>query len=143
MKRILMTGTLVLTLVILTGCGDKKTLTCTKSSSDNGFTNDIEAVYEFDGNKIKKSVQTNSIVAEGAVADYIDEYKNSAQELVDEYNNKKGFTAKVESDNSKISVIVEMDPSKMDESEFNANRMGENYDSMKAVLTQEQGYTCK
>lgn len=143
MKRILMTGALVLTLVVMTGCGDKKTLTCTKSSSDNGFTNEIEAVFEFKNDRIEKSTQKSTIIAEGEFAQYIDDYKDSAQTTAETYNKQSGFSAKVESDNNRISLIIEMTPSEMKETDYDSNRMGENYDSMKYILTGQEGYTCK
>lgn len=142
MKRRLLTVALVATLVTLTGCGSKKTLTCTQTSSVNGFTNKNEIVFNFKNDRVEKAKKTSSVVAEGDFAQSIDYYKDSAQSSSDKYNKLSGFEAKVESDNNKIVLIVDMTPSKMSESDFDSNNMGENYDSMKAVLT-EQGYTCK
>lgn len=141
MKKILMSMALIITLVSLTGCGSSKTLTCTETSSDNGFSTE-KVVYEFKKDKIIKATETASITAEGDFAQYIDDYKKSAQTTVDGYNKVNGISAKVEADNNTVSVVAEIDPSKMSESEFSARSMGETYDSMKAKLT-EKGYTCK
>ncbi len=141
-KKILMSAALMITLATLTGCGSKKTLTCTQKTSDSGFTNDDKVVYTFEKDKVVSSKQTSSIIVEGDYVQYIDDYKKSAQTAVDEYNKLNGISAKVEEGKNKISVIVEMTPSKMSESDYTLYSMGENYDSMKAKLT-EQGYTCK
>lgn len=141
-KRILMSAALMITLATLTGCGSKKTLTCTQKTSDSGFTNDDKVVYTFEKDKVTSSKQTSSITVEGDYAQYIEDYKKSAQEAVDGYNKLDGISAKVEEGKNKISVIVEMTPSKMSESDFKLYSMGENYDSMKVKLT-DQGYTCK
>ena len=53
-----------------------------------------------------------------------------------------GFTSKVEASNNKVAVVVEMNPKKMSTDDYESYSMGENYDSMKAKLTDE-GYTCK
>ena len=137
-----MTVVLFIALITLTGCGKKKTLTCTQSSSENGFTNELKEVYHFKKDRVESATKTFSVVAEGDFAQYIDDYKNSAQTTADDYNKTNGFKAKIESDNNKISVTVEMDPSKMDETNYKENNMGENYDSLKSILTDE-GYTCK
>ena len=142
MKKMLLGAVSLVSLVALTGCGDKKTLTCTSNSSDNGFTNEITAVYEFDGNKMTKVTQTSSITAEGDFAKYIDDYKDSAQTTADGFHKLNGFSAKVEASNNKVSVVVEMNPKKMSTDDYESYSMGENYDSMKAKLT-DQGYTCK
>lgn len=141
-KRILMSAALMITLATLTGCGSKKTLTCTQKTSDSGFTNDDKVVYTFEKDKVTSSKQTSSITVEGDYAQYIEDYKKSAQEAVDGYNKLDGISAKVEEGKNKISVVVEMTPSKMSESDFKLYSMGENYDSMKVKLT-DQGYTCK
>lgn len=142
MKRILMTVALGVTLVTLTGCGSKKTLTCTETVSENGFTRTNELIYNFEDDKVKSATQTSSVVAEKDFAEYIEEYKNSAQTTADKYNSQSGLEAKVEADNNKISLTVNMTPSKMSEADSKSYNMGENYDSMKYILT-EQGYTCK
>ena len=98
--------------------------------------------YEFDGNKMTKVTQTSSITAEGDFAKYIDDYKDSAQTTADGFNKLNGFSAKVEASNNKVSVVVEMNPKKMSTDDYESYSMGENYDSMKAKLT-DQGYTCK
>lgn len=141
-KRILMSAALMITLATLTGCGSKKTLTCTQTTSDSGFANSDKVVYKFEKDKVSSAKQTSSITVEGDYAQYIEDYKKSAQEAVDSYNKLDGISAKVETGTNKISVIVEMTPSKMSESDYTLYSMGENYDSMKAKLT-EQGYTCK
>lgn len=142
-KGILMSAALVLTVATLTGCGSsKKTLTCTKESSDNGFTNNDKVVYEFEKDRVAKATQTATITAEGDYAQYIENYKDSAQQAVDSYNNIDGISAKVEESNNTISVIVEMTPSQMSESDYTLYNMGESYDSMEVILT-KQGYTCK
>lgn len=144
MKRMLVTIAVVVSLIAVTGCGSKKTLTCTKSSADAGFVNEEKAVFEFEKDRIKTATETISVTAEGENAEYIDSYykKDSAQAIVDKYKNVKGIEATVESDNNKITVTIKRTPAEMTEETYDQEAMGENYDSTKAIFT-EKGYTCK
>lgn len=142
-KRILTSAALVITLATLTGCGsDTKTLSCTRESADNGLTNEDKVVYEFEDNKVTSATQTASITVEGEYEQYKSDYKNSAQQAVDGYNKLDGISAKVEESNNKITVIVEMNPDKMSESDYTLYNMGESYESMNDMLI-NKGYTCK
>ncbi len=140
-KRILMCGALVVTLATLTGCGNTKTLTCTQENNEGDFPNKQEIVYKFKDNEIVSSTQTTTITIEGENAQYKEAYKNSAQRAVEDYK-KDGMSAKLEESNNTISVKVEMEPDKLSESDYILYKMDENYESMKAILTNE-GYTCK
>ena len=144
MKRMLVTIAVVISLVAVTGCGSKKTLTCTKSSTDAGFVNEEKAVFEFENDRIKTATETISVTAEGENAEYIDSYykNDSAQAIVEKYKNVKGIEASVESDNNKITVTIKRTPAEMSEETYEQEAMGENYDSTKAIFT-EKGYTCK
>ncbi len=134
-----MAATLVL---IMTGCGNSQTLTCTKESSDNGFTNKNEKVFTFKKDRITKEVETNSITAEGENSKYLEDYKKNSQTTIDGYKSIKGIDGKIEEDKNKLTLIIEYDPSKMDDDTKDTFRLGENYDSTKVIMT-EDGYTCK
>lgn len=143
MKRILMGVAFLFTLVSLTACGKSgKTLTCIQSKSENGFTSEEKIVYKLKGNKVKSATITNTIIAEGDYASYIDDYKTSAKETADGYNKIDGLSAKVESKDNKISVIVDLKADKMSEDYYNLYNMGESYESLKDKYSKD-GYTCK
>lgn len=143
MKRILMGATLLVTIVSLTACGDSgKTLTCTQSKSDNGFTNEEKVVYKLKKNKVKSATLTTTIKAEGDYAQYIEDYKTNAKETADDFNKLDGVSAKVESKDNKVSVIIDLNPEKMSEDNYNLYNMGESYESLKDKYSKD-GYTCK
>lgn len=142
MKRILMSVTLLVAVVIMTGCDEKKTLTCTKDNSDGGFVNNIETVYEFTNDKIEKATQTNLVELKDDYVQYFEDYEKNAKAKEEEYKDKKGFETKVESGDNKISLTITMDPSKMGDEDLEEYNLGENYDSLKYVL-ETNGYTCK
>lgn len=144
MKRILMSAALVITLATLTGCNSSKTktLTCTQSKSDNGFTNEEKLVYKLKNNKITTATMTTTIIAEGDYAQYIEDYKTGAKEAADSYNTLNGVSAKVEENGNKVSVVVDFDAEKMSEDDYTLYNMGESYESLNDKLT-NAGYTCK
>ena len=144
MKRILIGATLLVTLASLTACGSSgKTLTCTQTvSEDNGFSNEEVIVYKLNKNKIKSAKITSTIIAEGDYAQYIEEYKTNAKEAADDYNKLDGVSAKVDSKDNKVSVIIDLKADKMNEDNYNLYNMGESYESLKDKYSKD-GYTCK
>lgn len=139
-RKALVAATLVL--FTMTGCGSNQTLTCTKSSSDNGFTNKNEKVFTFKDDRITKEVETNSITAEGENSKYLEDYKKNSQTTIDGYKSINGIEGKIEEENNKLTLTIEYDPSQMNEETKDTYRLGENYDSTKVIMT-EDGYTCK
>ncbi len=142
-KRLLMSITLVATLATLTGCGSKtKTLTCTQSSTTNGFTSDDKQAYKFVDNRVESATITSTISIDGDYSKYIDDYKSSAEQASDDYNKVTGFSAKVKTGTNKITVDLKIDAGKVDEDNRVAYHLNESYESMQEILT-NQGYTCK
>ena len=143
-KGIIVGVALVACVATLTGCSkSNKKLTCTQvTDSGNGFYNNEEMVYKFKNNKITSAKITQTIVAENDYAKYIDDYKQNAEKAVNNYNETKGISAKVETGSNKVSVIVDLKPSDMDENEKTSYELDESYESMKAKRA-DQGYTCK
>lgn len=144
MKRILTGATILVTLVSLTACGGSgKTLTCTQSKTEpNGFTSEEKLVYKLKKNKVKSATLTSTIKAEGDYAQYIEDYKTNAKEAADDFNKLDGVSAKVESKDNKVSVIVDLKADKMSEDNYNLYNMGESYESLKDKYSKD-GYTCK
>lgn len=144
-KGILTSAALVLSLTALTGCNmgtTTKTLTCTQTTTNGGLTSEDYAKYTFKDNKITEATTKSTYKVEGDYAQYLDEYKKSAKDAVEAYNKLNGFSAKVDEGNDSVTVILEMDKSKMDESDITVYNMGESYESMKDKLT-ASGYTCE
>ena len=144
-KGILTSAALVLSLAALTGCttGTKtKTLTCKQTTTTGGFTSEDYVKYTLKDNVITTATKKDTVKVEGDYVQYLDEYKTSAKNAVDEYNKLSGFSAKVDSDNSSVTVTVTLDKSKMTESDITTYSMNESYESMKDKLT-ANGYTCE
>lgn len=145
MKKGIITGVaLVAVLATLTGCGkSEKKLTCTNTTSnDSGFSTSEELVYKFKDNRVTTAKITQTIVAEDDYAKYIDDYKQSAETAVENYNKTKGISAKVDTGSNKVSVTIDLKASEMDDNEKTSYELDESYESMKDRKT-EQGYTCK
>lgn len=139
-RRALVAASLVL--FTMTGCGSSQTLTCTKNSSDNGFTNKNEKVFSFKDDRITKLVETNSITAEGENSKYLEDYKKSSQTTIDGFKSVNGIEGTITEENNKLTLTIEYDASKMSEDSKDTYRLGENYDSTKVIMA-EDGYTCK
>lgn len=144
MKRILIGATLLVTLASLTACGSSgKTLTCTQTVSyDNGFSTEEVIVYKLNKNKVKSAKITSTVIADGAYAEHVEEYKTNAKEAADDYNKLDGVSAKVDSKDNRISVIIDLKADKMSEDNYNLYNMGESYESLKDKYSKD-GYTCK
>lgn len=141
-KRILMSAALVITLATLTGCNNskEKTLTCTESRSEGGFTAESKWSYKLKDNRVSTATLTSTITAEGDYAQKIEDYKNDAQQAADSYNKRNGISAKVEQKSNKIILTTTFDTSKMDESDKDAYNLNESEESLPTIL---EGYTCK
>ncbi len=144
-KGLLTSAALVLSVAALTGCsvGSKtKTLTCTQTTTSGGFTSEDYMKFTFKDNVITNATKKATVKVEGDYAQYIDEYKTSAKNAVDEYNKQSGFSAKVDSDDKSVTVTLTLDKSKMSESDITTYSMNESYESMQDKLN-ASGYTCK
>lgn len=141
-KRILMSAALVITLATLTGCNSSKTktLTCTSSSTQGGFSNETKWVYKLKDNRVSTATQTLTITAEGDYAQKVEDYKNNAQQAADTYNKVKGLSAKVEQKSNKIILTVTYNTADMEESDIDSYHLNESSESLPTIL---EGYTCK
>lgn len=144
MKRILTGATLLITLVSLTACGNSgKTLTCTQTNkTTDDFTSEEKVVFKLKDNKVKTATITTTIIPTGSYAEYIEDYKTNAKEAAEDYNKLDGVSAKVDSKDNKISVIVDLTADKMNEDNYNLYNMGESYESLKDKYSKD-GYKCK
>lgn len=141
-KRILMSAALVITLATLTGCNNSKTktLTCTQSSSQGGFSTESKWSYKLKDNRVSTATLTSTITAEGDYAQKVEDYKNDAQQAADTYNKVKGLSAKVDQKSNKIVLTVTFNTADMEESDIDAYHLNESSESLPTIL---EGYTCK
>ena len=141
-KRILMSAALVITLATLTGCNSSKTktLTCTQSSSDGGFSTESKWNYKLKDNRVSTATLTTTITAEGDYAQKVEDYSNDAKKAADTYNKVKGLSAKVDQKSNKIILTVTFNTDEMEEEDIAAYNLNESSESLPEVMT---GYTCK
>ena len=141
-KRILMSAALVITLATLTGCNSSKTksLTCTQTSSDGGFSTESKWNYKLKDNRVSTATLTTTITAEGDYAQKVEDFSNDAKKAADTYNKVKGLSAKVDQKSNKIILTVTFNTDEMDEEDIAAYNLNESSESIPEVMT---GYTCK
>lgn len=152
MKRFLMLTIISICLFTLTGCGNSKTLTCFKESEstydeiDNTGTS-IKLKFNKAGDKVLKFDQIAYIIYNKNVStdDFNDEYDN-ALDACEAYKEYAGVTCKVTKTNKKITLTVEVNTDKADDTtieKFSLDELeGETYDTMKKDA-ETNGYTCK
>ena len=144
MKKFLAVFVAVMLLVV-TGCGNTKTLTC--STNISGLNQDV--VVKYDGEDIKsiEMVMTYSASAlseMGVTSETMDLFVSTMKSSVcDTYNAYEGVSCDVTSPNGGLEVVVKLDyPKLSQEAKDDLSFNYQSYDSLKADL-EEQGYTCK
>lgn len=132
MKKLLVLMTTLLTVTILTGCGEKN-LSCTKSDTESGMEmkTTVEVSYNDDDSVEKVTMITDIIVPE--------EYASRKSELVDLFDNGEEGTTAVETKDG-VRVTITGDESLMNDIKDNDEDVS--YDALKKAFTDE-GYSCK
>lgn len=152
MKKLTLLVIMTFYLIILTGCGNTKTLTCTQEEDSVNDKIDktglqVKLVFNKDGEDISKYIQTAYINYNKTISDEdFDLEYNDANSACDEYKNYTGVTCKAIKNGKKISLVIEVDVKKANDetkTAFYLNELDEkNYDDMKKNA-EESGYTCK
>lgn len=133
MKKLLVLMTTLLTVTILTGCGEKK-LSCTKSESESGFEMQSSVAVSYNSDD---SVNEVKLVIDIAVPE---EYASKKSDLVELYKQNVGEDAEVVETKDGVKVTMTGDESLMEE--INDSDEDVSYDALKKTLT-DDGYSCK
>ncbi len=132
MKKILVVGT---ALLVLTGCGNTQTLTC--SLVDEDANSSAKVVSEYKDDKITKFTMET-------ILDFGMEMSESDLEsLCAESEGTEGLTCKATQDGTKITLTIGIDMEKADADTLSdLNYEDTSYEEMKADLEAEN-FTCK
>ncbi len=140
MKKVLMSGTLLVCMVMLSGCGSK-TLTCTDEVTSDGMgttTTKVELTFKKD--KISKAKTSATMVVEDAYKSYISFMKSSLESTLE---NQNGVTYKVTVNDNKLDAVAEYNISKLDsDTTISGANQSLSYDDAKKYF-EDSGYTCK
>lgn len=140
MKKVLMSGTLLVCMVMLSGCGSK-TLTCTDEVTSDGMgttTTKVELTFKKD--KISKAKTSATMVVEDAYKSYISFMKSSLESTLE---NQNGVTYKVTVNDNKLDAVAEYNISKLDSyTTISGANQSLSYDDAKKYF-EDSGYTCK
>ena len=130
---------LVALLIITTGCGNTKKLTCTLEKEDS--TNEMVMTYEKD--ELVKVVGTSTIYAKEEVSeDDLKLYETFTCELL---GSGEHVECSVEANGKNVEVKIVMDLAKMTDAELEEmgySKENSSYDEMKKDA-EADGYTCK
>lgn len=142
MKKILL---LVLPLVLLTACSNKK-LECTSTMNyDKDYFYKQDITVNFKEDKITNFQVKAKATYQGEYNSYLAEEITKMKEQYKKYNEYKGVKATVKSDETSVTGSLDINVTKMtndDKKEFTFFDYSKNYEGLKETLESE-GYTCK
>jgi hypothetical protein len=142
MKKVL--SIIIITLALfLTGC-EKNRLVCTKTEEASNFKYDSKYVFVFNGESVKTATMTSTGTLSGDLNNKksIEDYKVSAEEAAKLYNSSEGIEAAVGNKKNKVTLTVEIDPSKLSTEDKESYGVNLKKEDLKEEL-ESLGYTCK
>ncbi len=147
MKRRVLLVVMILTILLMTGCGDKKrTLTCEKSLSESTVKMKQKVDIEFIGDKVNTMSTTIYVTLPESYKSYFNTFKESIEkEYNDKYGKYKGVKLKtVKKSDTELDVIVDFDYKNISSTDKKALNMSgsEKYSDNKKSF-EDQGFTCK
>lgn len=147
MKRFLKLGIPVLSLtLLLTGCGNTKTLECSmKDDSNDGMVLNQKVKVSFDGDNVTKVDMDMKMTVDEEYSDYMDMMEDSLKEQFEDIESKKGITLKTSTKGNDINISFVADLTKMDKDtkeELDIVDTEASYDEAKKTF-EDEGYSCK
>ncbi len=150
MKRILFVSLVFFMAFIVTGCGDKKVLTCNGTKNGSGVKGVITSKYTFVKDKLSKSTVEIKYkdFDQTVISTAWDTVKEQIKEQQPELN-KNGLSRTLKFDDNKheITLKLEIDFEKVSQEDYleyaSEDYRNITYDELKAELSKEEGITCK
>ncbi len=147
MRKYFILGGLLVTAGILTGCGGTETLSCTKE--DEAATGKTVTTMDatFEGNKTTKVDMNITMELKDQYKDYKDQMVTALENQFATYKDQEGVEIKTSSKDSKVSVDLKVDTTKMKDSDaksllgFGTDSKQSKEDAKKSL--EDEGYTCK
>ena len=141
MKKYLIVFVAVMLLVV-TGCGNTKTLSCSLEEDGQKAVVDMEFG---DNDVLTKMTMTMSVALEEELTDDEKAMMESYMELMCDAYDYEGIDCKVDTGSKSVDVVITMNLDKMsaeDKTEMGYSDAEATYDAMKKAA-EEDGYTCK
>ena len=138
---------LVLSVILLSGCGVKKeTLTCTsvdETITETKPTNEVKV--DFEGKDIVKLAMNIDVEVSEQYKDYVNVFKEKMEEQFASFEDQTGMTVDVSEKDNKVLVRLNADYKNMDsktKKELGIVNEGANLEDVKKSL-EDEGFTCK
>lgn len=136
---------ILFSVLLLTGCGGNR-LVCTQKEESTSFKFESKYTFTLDGDKVKKVTlkSTGTLLGENNNEDAIENYKATAQNMADKYNEVEGIKAVVSNNKNKVTLTVELTAAALNDEEKENYGVNLNREELKELLeSSENGYTCK
>ena len=131
--------------VLLTGCGQKQTLSCSYTIEDEEYgVQTIEYTLVFEKDEITEGIWVIELKLNAAATPYKDVFYQTYDQMTTAYDDVAGYEAKVSESGDTIKLSVKADFSKISEDnlaemEFDSTKT---YNEIKSSF-EEEGFTCK
>ena len=145
MKKGVLFTALVASCVLLSGCGTK-TLSCSKTEKDSGFSAEETIKAKFVGNEVTNVSLNMTMTLDDEFKDNKDLFISMLEEQFTNYKNKDGLKFEIKSkSDTEIDLTMDADLKKMSDDnkkELDLIDTKGSYDATKKEL-EDQGFTCK
>lgn len=102
-------------LLVASGCGSEKTMTCTRTMDQNGMKADLRYEVNYKGSTVSKVKSTEKITIEGDdVTDTLETYKTTVENTYAPYKDVEHYNYNVSVDGNTLTSTVDIDYSKID-----------------------------
>ena len=135
---------MILSILLISGCNKKKTLTCTKTEKETGMNLTTTTITNFVNDKISSLKLDINAKLDSSYVKYKDTIKQSLEKQYSIYKDEKGITyhTNIKDDTITFSLIVDNKAISKDTRKNLNISNSENYEKSKESLENE-GYTCK
>lgn len=110
MKRIVVLA--VLSLVMITGCGKEKTMTCTRTLNQDSISFDLKYEVEYKGNDVIKIKTTEKV--KSSDKNVLEIYKETVEKTYSPYKDLEHYNYNVEISGDTLTSTTDLDYTKID-----------------------------
>lgn len=110
MKKVL--ALTVLSLVLLTGCGKEKTMTCTRTMNQNSINFDLKYEVEYSKNNVTRIKSTEMV--KSSDKNVLESYKETVEKTYEPYKDVEHYNYNVEINEDTLISKTDLDYTKID-----------------------------
>lgn len=144
MRKKVLLLVMICTIVMCSGCNNKKTLVCTKKENSTGMTINTKMSTDFVNNSIHTIKMEMDVKLDSNYVKYKDTIKKSLDTQYGTYKNDKGVTYTTSDKDDTIKFNLTIDNKSISKKTREGLKLSgsENYSVNKKTL-EDQGYSCK